>query len=58
MDEATLEAIAETARKNGIDPDELFAAVNAGTMPDELRAIMEDVLGEINAFGESLKKDS
>lgn len=54
MDEATFEKISEMAKKNGIDPDDLFQAVKADAIPAELQEAVAAVLGDFGSITEKL----
>lgn len=49
-----LNELRELAEKNGIDPDQLSAIAEADGLPEELRAAMADVLGDLTIFGQAL----
>ncbi len=56
MDKATLDKISKTAKKNGIDPDELVKAVRTGYLPPEFEEAITAVMGDLSIFGEALDK--
>ncbi|WP_207262721.1 hypothetical protein [Desulfovibrio sp. Huiquan2017] len=54
MDEITLDDLRELTEKNGIDPDQLSAIAEADGLPEDLRAAMADILGDLTIFGQAL----
>ena len=56
MDKATLDKIRESAKKKGIDPDELIKVVRTGTLPPEFEEAITAVMGDLSIFGEALDK--
>ena len=56
MDKEIREQLRKLAEEEGLDPEELYAALDGSPMPEALQKAVEAVLGDVELFDLALGK--